>query len=64
MCRPTCAATIPPAQFKGMAADERGAARLAGEFGQTVQELVASQMKAGDQGRESYEASSGWRARA
>ncbi|MFM5765729.1 LPD38 domain-containing protein [Aeromonas caviae] len=43
------------ARFKGMAADSEVQRALAGEFGQTVQELVASQMKAGDQGKSLYE---------
>uniref|UniRef100_UPI0022E0E83A methyltransferase n=1 Tax=unclassified Aeromonas TaxID=257493 RepID=UPI0022E0E83A len=42
-------------RFKGMAADSEVQRALAGEFGQTVQELVASQMKAGDQGKSLYE---------
>ncbi|BDA17655.1 hypothetical protein KAM345_015690 [Aeromonas caviae] len=43
------------ARFKGMAADSEVQRALASEFGQTVQELVASQMKAGDQGKSLYE---------
>lgn len=43
------------ARFKGMAADSEVQRALAGEFGQTVQELVASQMQAGDQGKSLYE---------
>ncbi|MEA9441470.1 LPD38 domain-containing protein [Aeromonas caviae] len=42
-------------RYKGMAADSEVQRALAGEFGQTVQELVASQMKAGDQGKSLYE---------
>ena len=42
-------------RFKGMAADSEVQRALAGEFGQSVQELVASQMQAGDQGRSLYE---------
>ncbi|MFQ2627235.1 LPD38 domain-containing protein [Aeromonas caviae] len=43
------------ARFKGMAADSEVQRALAGEFGQSVQELVASQMQAGDQGKSLYE---------
>ncbi|WP_254203468.1 LPD38 domain-containing protein [Aeromonas sp. FDAARGOS 1406] len=43
------------ARFKGMAADSKVQRALAGEFGQSVQELVASQMQAGDQGKSLYE---------
>ncbi|MGL4651017.1 MAG: LPD38 domain-containing protein, partial [Caldilineaceae bacterium] len=42
-------------RFKGMAADSEVQRALAGEFGQSVQELVASQMQAGDQGKSLYE---------
>ncbi|OEC40466.1 LPD38 domain-containing protein [Aeromonas sp. DNP9] len=42
-------------RFKGMAADSEVQRALAGEFGQSVQELVASQMQAGDQGKSFYE---------
>lgn len=42
-------------RFKGMAADSEVQRALAGEFGQLVQELVASQMQAGDQGKSLYE---------
>ncbi|BBS17658.1 LPD38 domain-containing protein [Aeromonas caviae] len=42
-------------RYKGMAADSEVQRALAGEFGQTVQELVASQMQAGDQGKSLYE---------
>ncbi|MEI4974451.1 LPD38 domain-containing protein [Aeromonas caviae] len=43
------------ARFKGMAADSEVQRAMAGEFGQSVQELVASQMQAGDQGKSLYE---------
>ncbi|WP_428831475.1 LPD38 domain-containing protein [Aeromonas caviae] len=43
------------ARFKGMAADSEVQRALASEFGQSVQELVASQMQAGDQGKSLYE---------
>ncbi len=43
------------ARFKGMAADSEVQRALAGEFGQSVHELVASQMQAGDQGKSLYE---------
>ncbi|HHQ4892816.1 TPA: LPD38 domain-containing protein [Aeromonas veronii] len=42
-------------RFKGMAADSEVQRALAGEFGQSVQELVASQMQAGDHGKSLYE---------
>lgn len=42
-------------RYKGMAADSEVQRAVAGEFGQTVQELVASQMQAGDQGKSLYE---------
>ncbi|WP_412674127.1 LPD38 domain-containing protein [Aeromonas caviae] len=42
-------------RFKGMAQDSDVQRALAGEFGQSVQELVASQMQAGDQGKSLYE---------
>ncbi|MCR3957505.1 hypothetical protein NUK42_01915 [Aeromonas veronii] len=42
-------------RFKGMAADSEVQRALAGEFGQSVQELVSSQMQAGDQGKSLYE---------
>lgn len=42
-------------RFKGMAADSEVQRALAGEFGPSVQELVASQMQAGDQGKSLYE---------
>lgn len=42
-------------RFKGMAADSEVQRALAGEFGQTVQDLVATQMQAGDQGKSLYE---------
>ncbi|MFB2891108.1 hypothetical protein ACE1BX_21605, partial [Aeromonas veronii] len=42
-------------RFTGMAADSEVQRALAGEFGQSVQELVASQMQAGDQGKSLYE---------
>ncbi|MFK7682276.1 PLxRFG domain-containing protein [Aeromonas caviae] len=42
-------------RYKGMAADSEVQRALAGEFGQSVQELVASQMQAGDQGKSLYE---------
>ncbi|HHO2159603.1 TPA: PLxRFG domain-containing protein [Aeromonas hydrophila] len=43
------------ARFKGMAADSEVQRALASEFGQSVQELVASKMQAGDQGKSLYE---------
>lgn len=43
------------ARFKGMAADSEVQRALASEFGQSVRELVASQMQAGDQGKSLYE---------
>lgn len=43
------------ARFKGMAADSEVQRALASEFGQSVQELVVSQMQAGDQGKSLYE---------
>lgn len=43
------------ARFKGMAADSEVQRALAGEYGRSVQELVASQMQAGDQGKSLYE---------
>ncbi|MFQ2209941.1 LPD38 domain-containing protein [Aeromonas caviae] len=43
------------ARFKGMAADSEVQRALASEFGQSAQELVASQMQAGDQGNSLYE---------
>ncbi|HHO0882150.1 TPA: LPD38 domain-containing protein [Aeromonas hydrophila] len=42
-------------RYKGMAADSEVQRALAGEFGQTVQDLVATQMQAGDQGKSLYE---------
>jgi len=42
-------------RFKGMAQDSDVQRALAGEYGQSVQELVASQMQAGDQGKSLYE---------
>ncbi|MEH8123985.1 LPD38 domain-containing protein [Aeromonas veronii] len=42
-------------RFKGMAADSEVQRALAGEFGPSVQELVASQMQAGEQGKSLYE---------
>ncbi|MFM5032335.1 LPD38 domain-containing protein [Aeromonas media] len=42
-------------RYKGMAADSEVQRALAGEFGQTVQDLVATQMQAGEQGKSLYE---------
>lgn len=42
-------------RFKGMAQDSDVQRALAGEYGRSVQELVASQMQAGDQGKSLYE---------
>lgn len=42
-------------RFKGMAADSEVQRALTGEFGPSVQELVASQMQAGEQGKSLYE---------
>lgn len=42
-------------RFKGMAADSEVQRALAGEFGPSVQELVASQMHAGELGKSLYE---------
>lgn len=42
-------------RFRGMAEDTEVQRALSGEFGPSVQELVASQMQAGDQGKSLYE---------
>lgn len=42
-------------RFKGMAADSEVQRALAGEYGRSVQDLVAAQMQAGDQGKSLYE---------
>lgn len=42
-------------RYKGMAADSEVQRALAGELGQSVQEMVASQLQAGDQGKSFYE---------
>ncbi|MGU5727635.1 PLxRFG domain-containing protein [Aeromonas jandaei] len=42
-------------RFKGMAQDSDVQRALAGEYGRSVQELVAYQMQAGDQGKSLYE---------
>ncbi|MFA7819292.1 LPD38 domain-containing protein [Aeromonas dhakensis] len=42
-------------RYKGMAADSEVQRALAGELGQSVQEMVASQVQAGDQGKSLYE---------
>ncbi|WP_420938632.1 LPD38 domain-containing protein [Aeromonas veronii] len=42
-------------RFKGMANDSEVQRALAGEFGPSVQELVAAQMQGGDQGKSLYE---------
>ncbi|MFL9590418.1 LPD38 domain-containing protein [Aeromonas schubertii] len=42
-------------RFKGFAEDSEVQRALAGEFGQSVQELVAAQMQGGEQGKSFYE---------
>ncbi|MDM5083754.1 hypothetical protein OB925_02600 [Aeromonas rivipollensis] len=42
-------------RFKGMAQDSDVQRALAGEYGRSVQDLVAAQMQAGDQGKSLYE---------
>ncbi|MEL1213773.1 LPD38 domain-containing protein [Aeromonas caviae] len=42
-------------RFKGMAQDSDVQRALAGEYGRSVQDLVAAQMRAGDQGKSLYE---------
>ncbi|WP_421279895.1 LPD38 domain-containing protein [Aeromonas taiwanensis] len=42
-------------RYKGMATDSEVQRALAGEFGQTVQDLVSTQMQAGEQGKSLYE---------
>lgn len=46
-------------RFKGMAQDSDVQRALAGEYGRSVQDLVAAQMQAGDQGKSLYELAQG-----
>ena len=62
MCRPTCAATIPPARFKGMAADSDVQRALAGEFWPDRAGAGCFPDAGWRSGQEPYGASSGWRA--